>query len=180
MSGIMGLLNSIKSAALWLQWTILTRRQMWGAMWITGRPARERALVRQLLADYPALMEQPRSRLNEIADRAIRPLGYGQPLLVFLGVTIVTCVIASTLWSVLYGLGAPLPGWTRGAMIALSALAVGEAVRRWYIRGEMSRAIAAVYPALFCPCGYCLVGLRDDAPRCPECGAARADVGPPG
>jgi hypothetical protein len=172
--------GSIKTAALWLLWTILTRRQMWGAMWITGRPARERELIRRLLAEYPALADQPSSRLNEIADGAIRPLGYGQPLLVFLTATIVTGIIASALWSVLYGLGAPLPGWTRGAMIALSALAVGEIVRRWYIRGEMSRAIAAVYPALFCPCGYCLVGLRDDAPRCPECGAARADVGPPG
>lgn len=169
----MGLFNSIRNAALWLHWTVLTRRQTEGSMWITGRPARERAFIRRLLAEYPGLADQPRASLNEVAERAVRTLGRWQPQLVQISATIVTAVAASMVWSFLYGLGAPLPRWTRPAMIAGTALVVGEAVRRWYIRGEMARAVAAVYPTLFCTCGYCLLNLPNDVTRCPECGANR-------
>ena len=169
-----------REAALWAWCKVMVGLRMEGWFWVIGRHARERAFIRRLLLEYPGMAEQPNARLNHIADRALGSLARWPGRIATFAAMGIGGLVAKAAWSVLFAWGAPLPPWTRPPAVAGGAIVVGEAVRRAYARRDVTRAIVSFYPTLFCPCGYCLLGLPDDVARCPECGAERADVGPPG
>ena len=164
----------IADGLLWLICSVEVRGQTEGWSWLIGRQARERAFIRRLLTEHPVVAELPRERLNRVADRAVGSLERWRSRAATAGAMAVAAFLATVAWSYLYGFGAPLPRWTRPAAIVATAIGGGECVRRWYIRAEIAGAVAAVYPTLFCTCGYCLMGLPDDAVRCPECGTHRS------
>jgi hypothetical protein len=163
-------------AVLWIQCTVMVRLRTEGWFWVIGRHARERAFIRRLLVEFPGLAEQPRQQLNRVADRTLGSLTRWRSQVVTFGSMGIAGFAAKALWSFLFAWGAPLPPWTRPPAIVAGVIVVGEAVRRHYIRQDMTRALASVYPTLFCTCGYCLLNLPNDVARCPECGAARVST----
>jgi hypothetical protein len=165
--------DSLAAATLWIQCTVMVNMRTEGWFWIVGRRARERAFIRRLLVEYPGLFEQPKVRLNRVADRALGSLTRWPSRIATFAAMGIAGFAAKVTWGYLLAWGAPLPPWTRPPAVAAGAILVGDAVRRTYIRRDVTHAIASLYPGVFCPCGYCLLGLPDDITRCPECGTQR-------
>jgi len=163
---------SWRDRLLWWHGSFWAARHADGPFWFWGRRRREERFVLQLLSTYPGLADQRRSDLLPVVTRVRAALRGWRVFIVSGSVGIGAAVLVFVGFLGLRAVGVSFSSLFKYAVLSIVVAVASDVVRRIYIRQEMTRATAAVFPSLFCPCGYCLIGLAPDG-RCPECGAAQ-------